>query len=92
MIQRRAERDDVADGADDQAFLVAELGELGPERAGRIEGRFGVLVGDEFQRADQTDAARFADERMIGEAPALAPPLELRRPAAPRRRRDRAPR
>src|SRR5277367_4842404 len=75
--QRRAEGDDVADRADDQAFLVTEFGDLGPERAGRVERSLGSLVRHKLQRADQTDAARLADEGMVSESPDAR--LELRR-------------
>src|SRR3984957_3309458 len=75
--QRRAEGDEVADRADDQAFLVTEFGDLSPERAGRVERGLGSLVRHKLQRADQTDAARFADEGMVSEAPDAR--LKLRR-------------
>ena len=90
MIKRRAEGDRVADRADDQSFFVAEIGELGAERTRRFHRRLGRLVGDEFQRADQADAARLADERVIGET--LQPRLELRRQPARRADADLAPR
>ena len=77
MIRGGQKAIDVADRADDQAFLMAEFGELAADRARRIDRRLGRLVGDEFQRPDQPDAARFADKRMVGET--LQPRLELRR-------------
>ena len=55
--ERRAEGDRVVrEGADDEAALEGACGDLRRE-AGRVLG-LGCLVGDEFDGADQTDAAR----------------------------------
>src|SRR5208337_4359193 len=51
--ERRAEGDEVADRADDEPFLLAELGEPRPVCARRLEGRLRALVGHELERADK---------------------------------------
>src|SRR4029453_10340644 len=65
--QRRADRDAVAHVANEQparhgvvvdAVAGADLDE--------VEGRLGLLVGDDLQRAHHADAHRLADQRMIG--------------------------
>ena len=50
-----------------------------PNEPGGAKGALARLVGDEFQRADQADAARLADQGMAGEA--LQARLEMRRKA-----------
>ena len=63
---------------------MAEVGELGADRADGIGKRLCRLVGDEFQRADESDAARFANQRVLVEF--FEPRLKLR--AQPARHRE----
>ena len=94
--ERRADRDAVAaERAHDQPSSLSEADAgRARRRPSASKARFVRLVGDDLEAADQADAARLADERMIGQR--REPRLELRRLGAhaPRRsgraRRSRA--
>ena len=60
-------------------FLLGKARGLGADAELGIEALPGALVLDELQPADQADAARLADQRMIGQR--LQPQLEDRRHA-----------
>ena len=76
--QRRAQGDAVAaDRPADQALLLGEARRLGADAELRVEALLGPLVAHQLQRADQADAARLADQRVIGQR--LQPQLEDRR-------------
>src|SRR5205085_11652401 len=63
--QRRADRNRVAHGADDDAVLErAVLNEIA-KAALRIEPLLGRLVLGQLDRADETNAAGVADQRMV---------------------------
>src|SRR5690606_13785280 len=51
-----------------QAIGLAALEEVEAHTADRIEAGLGRLVGDQFYRGDQPNAAHLAHQRMIGEA------------------------
>jgi len=78
--ERRAEGDDVAaERPDDEAVLLRRIGDQGGRAALRIERGFRRFVAHDLQRAQEPDAARFADEAVRGEA--LQPFLEMLRDA-----------
>src|SRR5215211_4279857 len=67
--QRRAERDDVAGHvAQDRAVMLRSAHEKRGDGRLRIEALFGALVANKLDGTDQSDAARIADQRVIGEA------------------------
>jgi hypothetical protein len=66
-----------ADGAADQALLLGESAAPWPNAELALEALLGALVAHQLQRADQADAARLADQRVIGQR--LQPQLEDRR-------------
>ena len=68
--------------AHDQTFLFGETNGLRGDAVPRIECALGGFVGNELDAADQTEAARFTDQRMVTEE--LEPRLEQgRAPGAP---------
>ena len=73
--QRRAERDDVArQETHDQTLLLGELhARAAPTAALASNERLARLVGDEFDRADEPEPARLADQRMLRRARRAAP-------------------
>ena len=75
--KRRRQRQHVADHrANKQAFLLGEMHGAGADAMLGLERTLAGLVGDEFHAADQAEAARLADERMLAER--LEPGLEQR--------------
>src|SRR5690348_6596526 len=78
--QGRAERDHIArHGAHDQPILLAYGRDERASALRRGEGDFCRFVADEFDRADEADAARLTYEGMGGET--LEPRLKDRRRA-----------
>src|SRR5437879_1728087 len=66
--ERRTDRNRIArQGAGNQAFLFGKADAPPANALQHIECAFGALVGDQFEPGHQSDAARFADKRMIGE-------------------------
>src|SRR5215469_7117759 len=79
--ERWTQRDAVAEQrARDDAFLLDELRDGGGRHLRRLETRLRLFVGDEFDAADEADALRFADQRMLAELG--EPRLETRRHVA----------
>src|SRR5204863_575785 len=62
--ERRAQRDDVADRAHDEAALLTQLHALRTDGAFGVERRFRGLVLNELAPTDEANAARVTDERM----------------------------
>ena len=66
--QGRAQGDGIEDVANDQAVVVAELEETEPDRALLLKLRLALLVSDELDGSNQTDAADLAHQRVVREA------------------------
>ena len=58
--QRRAEGHGVSEVAGDEAVRLGSRRQVAADGAGGLEGALGALVGDQFHRAQQADAARVA--------------------------------
>src|SRR5690349_18282321 len=67
----------VADRANDQPVLLTEMHALGADCGLRVERGLRALVAHELARADEADAARVTDERVLGQRREAG--LELRR-------------
>jgi hypothetical protein len=73
--ERWADRQRIADWAQNKAFVQAALLCNQSDIRGGIKGLPGRLVLDQLDAGDQTDAPDFADQRMAGEL--AKPVLEL---------------
>ena len=79
--ERRADADGVArQGPDDEAVLLGVRRDGGGRLGGRRVLRPGALVLDDLNGADEADAARLADEVLVGQP--LQPLLEVGHHAA----------
>src|SRR6266853_2002365 len=68
--ERRRERDDVADAANDHAFLARERRAFDAEHHRRSERRF-AAARHQLERADEIDAAHFTHGAVLAEAAQL---------------------
>ncbi len=74
--ERRADRQGIAEGANDQPLLLGQLVGLAADPQGGVERLLARLVAHQFQRAYKSDAARLANQGMGAET--VQPLLEMR--------------